>query len=419
MSEDGLRMLSATGFFAMIAVAWLASTDRRHFPWRVVLWGIGIQVGLALLLLEGEIGRAFFIGVNELVNRFLSYAEVGTRFVFGDALMDNGFSFALNVLPLIIFMGSFFAVLYHLGIVQWVVGGLAWVLSRTMRLSAAESLGAIANVFFGMVESTLVVKPYLARMTQSELFCLMTLGMATVAGSVLFAYVQLLGGGDYAGHLVTASLLSAPAGLLIAKVMVPEALRPATRGAAIGSAAAIGKEESDQDSANVIDAAANGALNGLRLAAYVGTTLIAFIALITLSNDLLTVMGGWVGIPDLTLQKILGIALAPVALMMGVPWEDARQVGALLGLKTILNEFIAYQELGQAVADGTIGRRAAVIASYALCGFANFGSLAIMLGGIGGMAPERRPDVARWGLRAILAGSLATFMTGCVVGVLL
>ena len=352
--------------------------------------------------------------MNDLVNRFLGYAEVGTRFVFGDALMDTGFSFALNVLPLIIFMGSFFAVLYHLGIVQWVVGGLAWILSRTMRLSGAESLAAIANVFVGMIESSLVVKPYLARMTQSELFGLMTLGMATVAGSVLLAYVQLLGGGDYAGHLVTASLLSAPAGLLIAKVMVPEPVRPTTGGAFIETTPA-----SEQDSVNVIDAAANGALNGMRLAAYVGTTLIAFVALITLSNDLLTTAGGWVGVPDLTLQKILGIALAPVALLMGVPWEDARQVGALLGLKTILNEFIAYQELGQAVADGTIGRRAAVIASYALCGFANFGSLAIMLGGIGGMAPGRRADVARWGVRAILAGSLATFMTGCVVGVLL
>jgi CNT family concentrative nucleoside transporter len=414
VTDVGLRATSALGFFALIAIAWLCSSDRRRFPWRTVLWGIGLQAGLALLLLETTVGYAFFSVVNDLVNRFLGYTEEGTRFVFGP-LMDTGFSFALNVLPIIIFMGSFFAVLYHVGVVQRIVDAMAWLLARTMRLSGAESLAAVANIFLGMIESSLAVKPYLQRMTESELFSLMTLGMATVAGSVLLSYVGLLGGGDFAGHLVTASLLSAPAGLMVAKVMVPERERPETGSAAGG----IRPEALDGDAVNVIDAAASGALNGLRLAGYVGAMLLAFVTLIALSNDVLAGLGAVIGVEGLSLQRVLGWLLAPIAFGMGVPWEDAPKVGALLGLKTILNEFIAYQQLGELVANGEISRRAAVIASYALCGFANFGSLAILLGGIGGIAPERRHDVARLGIRSIVAGSIATFMTGCIAGTLL
>ena len=410
MSDLDLRAVSAVGFFVMIGLAWAASADRRAFPLRAVLWGIGLQFALAVILLRTQVGHGFFGAVNTGVNRFLLYANEGTRFVFGP-LMDTGFSFALNVLPLIIFMGSFFAVLYHLGLMQRVVGVLAWLLARTMRLSGAESLAAVANIFVGMIESSLVVKPYLARMTQSELFSLMSLGMATVAGSVLLSYVSILGGGDFAGHLVTASLLSAPAGLLVAKVMLPEKERPVT-------AQTMGTRI-ETDSVNVIDAAATGALNGLRLAAYVGTMLVAFVALIALSNDVLASLGGLAGVPDLTLQKILGWLLAPFAWLMGIPWEDARSVGSMLGMKTILNEFFAYQELGRAIQAGEISERAAIVASYALCGFANLGSLAILLGGIGGIAPERRQDVARLGMRAILAGTLATMMTGCMAGMLL
>ena len=410
MSDLDLRAVSAVGFFVMIGLAWAASADRRAFPLRAVLWGIGLQFALAVILLRTQVGHGFFGAVNTGVNRFLLYAHEGTRFVFGP-LMDTGFSFALNVLPLIIFMGSFFAVLYHLGLVQRVVGVLAWLLARTMRLSGAESLAAVANIFVGMIESSLVVKPYLARMTQSELFSLMSLGMATVAGSVLLSYVSILGGGDFAGHLVTASLLSAPAGLLVAKVMLPEKERPVT-------AQTVGTWI-ETDSVNVSDAAATGALNGLRLAAYVGTMLVAFVALIAFSNDVLASLGGLAGVPDLTLQKILGWLLAPFAWLMGIPWEDARSVGSMLGMKTILNEFFAYQELGRAIQAGEISERAAIVASYALCGFANLGSLAILLGGIGGIAPERRQDVARLGMRAILAGTLATMMTGCMAGMLL
>jgi CNT family concentrative nucleoside transporter len=411
MTEPGLRALSGFGFVLMIGIAWLFSSDRRRFPLRAVLWGVGLQLGLALLLLKTEPGRLLFIAINAVVARFLAYTQAGTNFVFGSLAPSAGeFSFVVNVLPIIIFMGSFFAVLYHLGVMQRLVNVLAWFLSRTMRLSGAESLAAVANIFVGMTESALVVRPYLERMTRSELFSLMNVGMATVAGSILLAYVGLLGGGEYAGHLVIASLLSAPAGLLIAKIIVPERETPQT----VSEGAVI-----ESDAVNIIDAAATGALNGLRLAAYVGALLIAFVALIALLNDVLGWIGGWVGIPQLTFQQVLGYLLAPLAFTMGVPWEDAQAVGSLLGVKTVLNEFIAYQQLGEYIGAQAIGERSAVIASYALCGFANFGSLAILLGGIGGMAPSRRPEVARLGLRAILGGSLATFMTACVAGMIL
>jgi CNT family concentrative nucleoside transporter len=280
-----------------------------------------------------------------------------------------------------------------------------------MRISGAESLSAIANIFLGMVESALVVRPYLERMTRSELFSLMTLGMATVAGSVMLAYVGMLGGGDYAGHLATASLISAPAGILMAKLMVPEREAPAT---------AAGQVVDVPDGAeNLIDAAAQGAIAGLRLAGYVGALLVAFVALIALANGALGWLGGFLGMPDLTLQRALGFVMAPAAWLLGVPWADASAVGALIGVKTVLNEFLAYQDLAAQISAGALAPRSAVIASYALCGFANFGSLAIMLGGFGGLAPERRAEVAQLGLRSIVSGTLASFSTACVAGMLL
>ncbi len=415
MTDLGLRALSGVGFFAMIAIAWSFSSNRSKFPWRIVAWGIGLQFALGLLLLKTPFGTAFFVAVNQLVNRLLTYAEAGARFVFGP-LLDTGASFALNVLPVIIFMGSLIAVLYHLGIVQRVVNAFAWLLERSMRVSGAEALAAVANVFVGMVESTLVIKPYLAAMTRSELFSLMTLGMATVSGSVLLVYVQFLGSADYAGHLVTASLLSAPAGLLIAKVMLPETGTPETAG---GATAADPVDNLETRASNIIDAAANGAISGLRLAAYVGALLIAFYALIEMSNDVLGYVGGYFGSPELSFQGVLGVLMTPFAFLMGIPVQDLSQVGSLLGTKTIINEFVAYHALGELVEAGNLEPRSVVIASYALCGFANFGSLAILLGGIEGIAPERRHEVARLGLRSILSGSLTTFMTACIVGMLL
>jgi CNT family concentrative nucleoside transporter len=316
----------------------------------------------------------------------------------------------------IIFMGSLIAVLYHLGVVQRVVNAMAWILAKTMRVSGAEALAAVANVFVGMVESALVIKPYLARMTRSELFSLMTLGMATVSGSVLIVYVQFLGSVNYAGHLVTASLLSAPAGLLIAKVMLPETGSPATIDS---SGARQSGDEVENRASNIIDAAATGAINGLKLAAYIAALLIAFYALLEMANDILGYAGSFFGREGLTFQDVLGTLMTPFAYLMGIPSQDVPAVASLLGIKTVLNEFVAYHQLGVLVEAGDLQPRSVLIASYALCGFANFGSLAIMLGGIEGMAPERRHEVARLGLRAILSGSLTTFMTACIVGMLL
>jgi len=410
MSEPGLRAVSALGLGVMIGIAWLASSDRRRFPWRTVAWGLGAQLSLAALMLRSPAGRWFFAGVNGVAEAILSVTEAGSRFMFG-ALYDVGPSFLMSVFPIIIFMGSLYGVLYHLGVIQVLIRWMSMALSRTMRLSGAESLAAVANIFVGMAEAALLVRPYVEGMTRSELFTLMTTGMATVAGSVLFAYVAMLGGGDYAGHLVTASLLSAPAAILIAKVMMPETETPATAG----------REQSvvEVKTANVIDAAAGGAIDGLRLGAFVGAMLIAFVALVAMLNGCLSLAGGAVGIEDLTFQRVLGVLMAPIAFVMGIPWGEARDVGSLLGIKTVLNEFLAYQQLGVMVAAGSISERAAVISSYALCGFANFGSLAILIGAIGSVAPSRRPEMARLGLGSILSGSLATFMTGCVAGMLI
>jgi CNT family concentrative nucleoside transporter len=409
MNEPGLRMLSACGLLAMIALAWAFSVDRRRMPWRIILWGLGIQLCLALLLLKTVVGRIFFAAVNNAVAGIVAYSDVGARFVFGP-LFEGGFSIVAHVLPIIIFLGSLFSVLHHLGVVQRVVDVVALGLSRTLGTSGAESVAAVANVFVGMVEAPLLVRPYIERMTRSELFTVMTTGMATVAGSVLVAYVRLLGG-EFGGHLVIASFLSAPAGVLIAKVMVPETELPATRA---GSQVRV-----QRDATNVIEAASLGAMSGLRLAGYVGAMLIAFVAGIALINGALGAVAGWLGQENWTLQQGLGVLFAPLAWLMGIPWSEASTVGSLLGVKTVLNEFLAYAELAPLIEQGDLSGRSAVIASYALCGFANFGSLAILLGGIGGIAPSRRGDVARFGLRSILAGTLATLMTGCVAGIFL
>jgi CNT family concentrative nucleoside transporter len=410
MSDLGLRVVSGLGVFALVGIAWLFSNDRQRFPRRVVVIGLALQLALALLLLRTGPGQRIFLVTNDLVLQLVTFTEAGSKFLFGP-LKDAGFSILLDVLPIIIFMGSLFAILYHLGLVQWVVNRLAGLLSRTMNISGAESLAAVANIFVGMTEAPLLVRPYLERMTRSELFTVMTTGMATIAGSVLVAYAQILGGDVYAGHLVTASLLSAPAGILIAKVMVPESDAPVT--------AELGHAEVPVTSVNLIDAASQGALAALRLAAYIGALLLAFVALVAMVNGMLGFAGGLVGIPDLTLQRIFGLAFAPLALLMGVPWSEATQVGQLLGVKTVLNEFLAFQDLAVLMEAGAISDRSAVISSYALCGFATFGSLAILIGGVGGMAPSRRPDLAELGLRSILAGTLATMMTGCMAGLLL
>jgi CNT family concentrative nucleoside transporter len=408
LNDLSSRLIAAVGLLVLLGIAWLFSTNRRRFPLRVVLWGLAIQFTLGLFLLVSSAGQNFFVGMSAGVTRLLGFVDEGSRFMFGP-LMDTGFSFVLNVLPGIIMLGALFQVLYHWGVAQFLVRQVARVLSRAMGVSGVESLAAAANIFVGQTEAPLLVKPYIQRMTQSELFSLMAVGMATVAGSVMLAYTQMLGT-EYAGHLVTASLMSAPAALLIAKIMVPEDGAPLTMG---DNNFAV-----ERTTVNAIDAAAEGALAALRLAANIGALLIAFVAIVALLNAFIGWGGGIVGVEGLTLEKILGWVLAPFAWLMGIPWQDAQAVGSLIGIKTVANEFVAYVELGQLIQDGSVAPRSAVIASYALCGFANFSSIAIMIGGIGGMAPDRRPDIARFGLRAVLAGTLATQMTGCIVSIL-
>jgi CNT family concentrative nucleoside transporter len=409
VNQLGLRAVSALGLVAMIAIAWALSLERRRMPWRTVLWGLGLQLSVALLLLETPAGAVFFRAASALVAGLDRYSGAGARFVFGP-LVDSGFAIVTHVLPVIVFLASLFSILFYVGLVQRVVSALAAGLEHTMRTSGAESLAAAATIFVGMVEAPLLVRPYVERMTRSELFTVMSTGMATVAGSVLVVYAGMLGEG-FAGHLLTASFLAAPAGVLLSKVMLPETQVPETTGRT--------RVEIQGAGSNLIDAAAQGAIAGLRLAGYVGAMLVAFVALIALANDALQWLGGWVGVPGLSFQRVLGVAFAPLAWLLGVPAADVTTVGSLLGVKTVLNEFIAYQQLSKLVADHAISPRAGVLASYALCGFANFGSLAILLGGLGGIAPSRRGEIAALGLRSIACGTLSTLMAGCWAGILL
>jgi CNT family concentrative nucleoside transporter len=348
-------------------------------------------------------GRKMFEAARLVVAQVLDFSNTGAEFVFGSSFRDHFVAF--SVLPTIIFVSSLTAILFHVGILQQVVKFMARVMIWVMDVSGAESLCASANVFVGMTEAPLVVRPYLVTMTRSELMAMMTAGMATIAGGVMAAYAGM---GADAGHLLAASLMSAPAALVVAKIMVPELEESPTKGEV--------RVEVPRTDANVLDAACRGASEGLGLALNVAAMLIAFIALIALINWPLSMLPP-VGGGPLSLERILGWIMAPAAWLMGIPWAEARDVGMLLGKKTIFNEFLAYQDL-VAMKDG-LSPRSFTVATYALCGFANFGSVAIMVGGIGGLVPSRRKDIARYGLRSLIGGTLATFMTACVAGLLI
>ncbi len=414
----GARLTSLLGMVVIMLLAWAASTNRRVVQWRVVIWGVGMQLALGAVLLQTDVGAGFFGALKDGVAKLLEFYREGANLLF-EPLMSTTeemgrIPFAFSVLPTIIFFSSLMAVLYHLRIMQLLVGTVARVMQWTLRTSGAESLSAAGNIFVGQTEAPLLIRPFVEKMTDSELMAVMTGGFATVAGGVMVAYVGMFGDlfPDMAGHLMTASIMSAPAALVIAKLMLPETQTPETAGKVAKS------ERSSYQ--NTIDAAATGAAEGLTLALNVAAMLLAFVALVALLNALLTVLGGWVGVEDLTFQRILGWLLAPLAWVMGVPWDDAEAVGSLLGTKTVLNEFYAYFELSSLVQTGAIrDPRSVIIATYALCGFANFGSIAIQIGGIGAIAPNRRKDLARVGLRAMIGGTLAAFMTATVAGMML
>lgn len=400
------RFISLVGLFVMIGVAYSLSENKKSIQWRTVLTGILLQALFGLVILKTDIGRNIFDTIGKGFNAILGYTTEGAKFLFGGLAIPSdslGFIFATMVLPTIIFMSALMSVLYHIGVMQKVVEVVARVMMWAMKTSGAESLAAAANIFVGQTEAPLVIKPFVGKMTKSELMCLMTGGMATVAGGVLAAYV---GFGIDAGHLLAASVMSAPAALVCAKLMVPEVEESLTAG--------VVKIDLPKVSANVVDAAATGASDGLKLAVNVAAMLLAFIALIAMLNGILSTLGGFIGFPNLTFEYIMGYLNAPIAWLLGVPWEDCLKVGAILGKKLVLNEFVGY--LGLVAAKGQISERSTILATYALCGFSNFSSIAIQLGGIGTMAPEKRPVLAAYGMKSLIGGTLACYMTACIAG---
>lgn len=415
------------GLAVLIGITWLFSNNKRAVDWKLVVTGITLQIAFAALVILVPGGRDVFDALGKGFVKILSFVNEGSGFIFG-SLMDTqnyGFIFAFQVLPTIIFFSALMGVMYHLNVMQGIVRVMAWSITKVMRVSGAETTSVCASVFIGQTEAPLTVRPYIARMTQSELLTMMIGGMAHIAGGVLAAYVGMLGGGDpaqqafYAKHLLAASIMAAPATLVVAKLLIPETGTPLTRGTV--------KMEVEKTSSNIIDAAAAGAGDGLKLALNIGAMLLAFIALIALLNAPLTWIGDVTGLAaaigkPTNLSTIFGYVLAPIAWVIGTPWADATTVGSLIGQKVVINEFVAYTELSQIVngqiAGVTLSDEGRLIATYALCGFANFSSIAIQIGGIGGLAPERRHDLAKFGLRAVLGGTIATFMTATIAGVL-
>src|SRR5436190_7735812 len=405
------RFTGLLGLVVILGVAYLLSSQRHAIRLRILFWGLGLQFAFAVLVLRTDFGKVFqAIGAG--VNAMLEYAEVGSKFLFGplgEKAGPFGVVFAFQVLPIVIFIASFFSILYYLGVMQFIVRWMAVGMLKTMGASGAESLNVAASIFMGQTEAPLTIKPFIAGMTQSELFTIMASGMAHVSGAVMAAYVKIAH--VEITHLLTAVIMTAPATIMLAKVMIPETEQPATAGKI--------KVEVEKPGVNVIDAAARGAADGLQLALNIGGMLIAFLALIAMANGIL----GWLqGLPGLgwlpgSMQAIFGAVFAPIAWLMGVAWNDCATVGHLLGTRLVLNEFVAFLELGPL--KGHIDQRSFVIATYALCGFANLSSIAIQIGGIGAFASTRKSDLAPRGVRAVAAGSMANFMSACIAGMLL
>lgn len=394
------------GIAFIFLVAFLLSSNKNAIKPRTILVGLAIQVLFGFIVLKWNVGRAALEKVTTAVQNVVNYANEGISFLFGtlsDASQPTGFIFAFNVLTLIIFFSSLIAVLYHLGIMQIIIKFLGGGLAKLLGTSQTESLSAAANIFVGQTEAPLVIRPYLPKMTRSELFAVMTGGLASVAGSVLFGYAAL---GVPIEYLLAASFMAAPAGLIMAKMIIPETEKTST---AEGIAM-----EKDKDTVNVIDAAARGASDGLKLALNVGAMLLAFIALIALLNGLLSGIGSLFNLENFTLDTILGFVFAPIAFVIGVPWSEAVQAAGFIGQKFVLNEFVAYSSFAPQI--DRLSDKTVAVVSFALCGFANLSSLAILLGGLGNMAPSRRPEIARLGFRAILAGTLANLLSAAIAG---
>lgn len=397
------RLISLSGLVVIIFLAWLLSNRKSKLNLKLILSGVALQFVFGLLILKTTPGNYFFRAANEFVTKVISFSDAGAAMVFGEGFQEHFFAF--SVLPTIIFVSAFFSVMFYFGIIQKIVEFFAIIMVRVMNVSGSESLAASANIFVGQTEAPLVIKPYLATMTRSELMCLMVGGMANIAGGVMAAYVSF---GADAGHLLAASIMSAPACMIISKIMLPETEVSPTKGKVI--------IKIEKQGENVLDAACMGASDGLKLALNVAAMLIAFVAFTAFLNYTLTFLPDVAGTP-LTFERILGWVFAPIAFICGVDFKDIWSVGTLLGKKMFLNEFIAYLDLK--TLKGVISERSFTIATYALCGFANFSSIAIQIGGIGELVPSRRKDLAQLGFKAMLGGTLATLMTATIAGILL
>ncbi len=416
------RLISALGIVVIIALTWAISSNRRLFPWRTVIWGMALQFGFALFILKTPVGRHIFNGARVVVDQLNVYAYEGAKMVFGPLGDQNtlgtffgegqSYIFAISVTATIILISCLSSLLYHWGLLQKVVAGMAWVMMKTMRTSGSESLAGAANIFLGQNEAALVIKPYLEKMTQSEIVALMTTGFSTIATGVMAVYAGMKG--IDAGHILTASVLGAPAGLLTAKVVFPE-MEPSETGERCHF-------EVKRTTLNSFDALCSGASEGMMLSITVMAMLIAFVALVALVNGLVVWPQHLAGVEKaFTIQQMLGWANAPIAWLIGVPWQDCTVIGQVLGERIVTNEFVGYLNLSNYVNSnpGALNPRSITLASYALCGFANFSSIAIQIGGIGALAPSRRQDLARLGFKSMIAGLLACYLFAAVVGVLM
>src|SRR6202521_4465637 len=405
------RFAGVLGLATMLGLAYIFSTDRKAIRLKTVLWGFGLQLCFAIFVLRFEAGRRIFQFLGYYVNLLLSYAFVGSQFVFGELGIKDSpehFIFAFQVLPTIIFIAAFFALLYHIGVMQLVIRAAAWIMTRVMGASGAESLNVAASIFMGQTEAPLTIRPFLNKLTKSELMVVMTSGMAHISGGMMAGYIQV--GGADPKNLLTAVIMTAPGTLLMAKMLVPETEQPLTAGRV--------EMPPMEREANVLGAIARGTIDGLHLALNVGAMLITFIALLALVNALMGGVHNWphmAWFPE-SLQTVFGWIFAPVAWLIGVPWHDAGKIGNLLGTRMVINEFVAFGQLGPM--KGSLDPRTFAIATFALCGFANFSSIGIQIGGIGALAPEQRTQLAKFGIRAMLAGTMANLMSASIVGIL-
>ena len=398
------------GIIVLLGIAFLLSNNKTLINKNIIFWGLGLQISFAIIILKTSFGQALFFYFNILIVKLISFADAGSDFLFTSFIPEVGYdqaliNFAFRALPVIIFFSSLIAATYHIGVIQIIIKNIANVMEKTMKTSGAETLSISANIFVGQTEAPILIRPYISKMTNSELMTVMVGGFSTVAGSVMALYVTWLNNiPEIAGHLLAASVMSAPAALMVAKIIYPE-----TKSYQIINSNSIKLKSQDN---NLVDAIGRGATDGLKLAANVAAMLIAFISLVAMINFILSLLGT-------SMQEMLGLLFKPLAWTMGIPWADAKIVGTLMGEKIVLTELIAFRDLSDYVSNNTISERSVIIASYALCGFANFGSIGIQLGGIGSMAPKRKKDLSKLVFKAMLGGAIASWLTGSIVGILI